>query len=387
MYESEIARLAEALSAWTRRSPEAREALGALASLLGRITGEREKERERRPARMMEVRRAEGREIDEDAADVVQSVAARERVVDERGGPRPPLSLDVVLDRCRLKAEACRWSIERRRLQDQGVDFDEQIGPRDAELLERARALPDCFVWTLHPYAELPDDDRLETVAGCYEGLAVAAETMKKIDELSGDRDAQQEGMQSIAAAQSALRQALFDAGRRQRDTDQEEAFGWLKQETAARRIYVARHMRLMDPADPSTWQARVESAGRLVERLSADGEHAGAIQRHLNRVRYHAERADAGSAETHDWERIDESVTALVEELGVEPGSTPLCEALELAVDMMPEGFEPGPAFRVAMRACEAWVESFDEEDGEEEWEDGEPTETSEPGEEQLAQ
>lgn len=379
MYESEIARLAEALSVVVRRNPEFGDVLAALGDLLKKA-GPAERggvggigARAERPA-YSAPSEAEARP----AAGGFDAEAGARRSASPRP-PMGPVSLETISERCRLKAEATRWAIQRRVMVAHGGDFGDEISPRDAGLVERAKSLPNCFVWTLDPYAELPDDESLEIVAGCYEGLAVAAETMSALDARGADRDTQQSGMQLIAAAQSALRQSLFNAGRKQRDTDQEEAFGWLKDQTSARRIYVARHMRLMDPADPAEWSARIEETQQLLGELDEAGQQAASVQSLLNRIRYHAERIDAEDATRHDWDRVNESVRALVEDFDMAPDSIPLCEALELAVDLVPEDFEPGAAMRLALKACDAWLDTFEEEDGEEDGEEDEDAEWAE--------
>ena len=383
MYESEIARLAEALSVVARRNPEVGEAIAALGDLLSKAAGpgdsrgfQRGYRAERSPAPPVIVEsssRVSAGEFDGDDGP--------RRPMSPRP-PMGPVSLETIAERCRLKAEATRWAIQRRVMVAHGGDFSDEISPKDAGLVERAKSLPNCFVWTLDPYAELPDDESLGVVAGCYEGLAVAAETMSALDARDADRDTQQSGMQLIAATQSALRQALFNAGRKQRDTDQEEAFGWLKDQTSARRIYVSRHMRLMDPADPAEWAARIEETLQLLGDLDEVGQQAASVQSHLNRIRYHAERIDAEDATRHDWDRINEAVRALIEDLDVAPDSVPLCEALELAVDLVPDDFEPGPALRLALKACDAWLDTFEDEDAEDaedaEWAEEEDAETA---------
>lgn len=352
MLESDVARLAEALSVLSKNDARMRDALGALGSLLVQITKE--------PARPPREREAQ------DAPSTVPSAetwdmgdGAGETPADER-----TVSMELISKRSRLKAESCRWAAERRTIIDADGDAESKIAPRDAELIERARSYENCFVWALHPYADLPDDHQLEVIAGCYECLAVAAETMMEIDRLTGNREIQQESMQLVAAAQSALRKALFDGGRRQRDPDQEDAFHWLKDQTGRRRIYVARHMRLMDPADPETWDSRIEAARQLVEQLEAENEQGGEAQRHLNRIRYHAARIDAGDGGVQDWERLDDAVRTLLEQHDMSPSDAALLESLELAVDLMPDDFEPGTPLRIALRETEEWLDSFEEEE-----------------------
>lgn len=404
MHDSEIARLAEALSALASESPSAREAMAAMGSLLNQIAGGAGSSSAypRRVAGSFAGGRyapftGGGSHTDDRASSsfAPDPAGANERTWESRTN----VSLEHVAERCRLKAEACRWAIQRRRLLEEGDGFDEHVAPRDAEFIERAGAIENCYIWTMDAYAQLPDDSHLEIIAGNYEGLAVAVETMQEIDELTHDRELQQEAMQAVAASQSSLRQALFDVGRKQRDADQEEAFHWLKEQTGARRIYVSRHMRLMDPADPRHWAERVEAAETLVERIAEVNERAGVVKTHLSRIRSHAERLDAGEGDRHDWERIDESVKSLLEESGVLATDEDLCEALELAIDTPMDGFEPGPALQLALTATENWLDSFEDEDdedaedaedaeddGEEEWEEEDRAAAPNPEEKHLA-
>lgn len=371
MSQSEVARFAEALSSLANENPKAREAIASLGALLTEIAGapksatrsraaaDRAPVPARPPARDAEWESDEGESAD--------------------GEERRDVSLELISRRSRVKAEACRWAIERRQIIDSSGEMDERVAPRDAELIERARSYENCFVWALHPYADLPDDHQLEVIAGCYECLAVAAETMLEIDRLSGNREIQQEAMQLVAAAQSALRKALFDGGRRQRDPDQEDAFHWLKEQTGRRRIYVARHMRLMDPADPETWESRIEAGQQLVEQLETENEQGGDQQRLLNRIKYHAARIDAGDGGVHDWERLDDAVRTLLEQHDLAPSDPALLEALELAVDLMPDDFEPGTPLRIALRETEQWLDSFEEEDDDSDDFDDDETMTAE--------
>jgi len=49
-----------------------------------------------------------------------------------------------------------------------------------------------------------------------------------------------------------------------------------------------------------------------------------------------------------------------------MQPSDEALCEALELAVDLVPEDFEPGAPLRLALSKTEAWLDTFEDEDEE---------------------
>src|SRR6185295_12839977 len=87
----------------------------------------------------------------------------------------------TVAARARLKADCCRWAIERRRRLRDGADFELLVKPRDLALGADTRALPDCYAWPLDPYVSLPEDRALDDAAGCYEALADAYELAERV--------------------------------------------------------------------------------------------------------------------------------------------------------------------------------------------------------------
>lgn len=66
-------------------------------------------------------------------------------------------NLALIETRCRIKAEACRWQLTRRRLLEDGADFRTEIQPLDAEIIDRARNMQDCYLWMCNPNAPIPE--------------------------------------------------------------------------------------------------------------------------------------------------------------------------------------------------------------------------------------
>jgi hypothetical protein len=100
--------------------------------------------------------------------------------------PKPLASTPFeMIQACRLKAEACRWNVQRRELMDQ---FDEVVRPKDEDLIRRAKAVPDCFLWMSTAYA--PNPKHVEVyldLAACFDNAAVAAHHLSLVLEESDD--------------------------------------------------------------------------------------------------------------------------------------------------------------------------------------------------------
>ncbi|GGJ51695.1 hypothetical protein [Deinococcus roseus] len=63
--------------------------------------------------------------------------------------------------------------------------------------------------------------------------------------------------LELAAEAQSAVRSASLELGESGDDSDQRAMFGWLKAYTSQHRVFLSRHMRLNDPANPYNHQDR----------------------------------------------------------------------------------------------------------------------------------
>lgn len=238
--------------------------------------------------------------------------AARGRDVDGEpatDGKRVTESLSLVVRRARWKATACRLTLDRRNVDELSSGEREaalaQITVREQSLRTRLTGLPDTSTWMLDiPFGRRVSEDgafdvdqaavdRFELVAISYETLALAAETAMELDEagaFQGGPPAQL--LYLMAEAQSALLASLAEAPTRS-DSDQRDVFLWLKEQTTRFRIYVDRHMRLDDPADPKAWGDLTErlrkSAREIVEQRKTRRQR-GQL---LNKLRYHVHRLE----------------------------------------------------------------------------------------------
>jgi hypothetical protein len=288
------------------------------------------------------------------AAEPIESI---EQPYDGDGEPYRLPELSMIVTRSRLKGEACRWAINRRLQLDQGADFEAAVRPRDAELIARARTMPSCFLWQLHPHMA-SEDAELETLAGCFENLAAAAELCELIyDKHTDDLDLREESYLLLAESQSALRVAMTQAGQRP-DSDQNDAFHWLRRRTHEDRILVPRFMRLNDPASPAEWMelaSRIDDLHFQFESLESQSrEH----RRLFGKARFHGRKIKRIRVEdSHDdWRTMLGAIDQLIAN-GVPPSDRSLREILIPIVDRMPDEAEVPPSAALALREVDRFL------------------------------
>jgi hypothetical protein len=280
----------------------------------------------------------------------------------------PPRSTDLreCARRCRIKAAGCRWAVERRRLLAASDDDPDAVTARDRDLFAQAKTFVDCYLWMMDPHGpSLPDDAHLETLAGCYDTAADAAELVLLVDAAAEPAgDAAQDALRLLAETLSALRFGLSKVDRNLEDHDQRELFLWLRDQTARRHVYVARHMRLDDPADPEKWLSRVEDVARVRQSLEKRRQSEDERRKLLNRARYHAKKArDAMSpADAEDnWKRLAGAVEQIVGG-GVPPSDREIRELLLPLLDDLPE-LDFGPNMRAVLDEADRYLERLEQE------------------------
>lgn len=263
--------------------------------------------------------------------------------------------LELVSRRCRLMAEACHWSIRRRRLLRENSLRDPEVSSKDEDIRTRAKAMTRYQLWMMDGSVALPDDAVMERFAANYTNLADAAEYVDRIwkagNEDSEERD-QAYGL--LAEAQSALRVALDNDVDIRNELDQFTAFSWLKVRTREDNVYIERYMRLQDPADPEDWEDLSE---RLSERMRAyERTRQSHKQRSdlLNKAKYHGRKLaeDRSTDPDDDWTKLIDSLDQLME-MGLRPSNTDVREIILPVMDSIPESMElPDPVAEILREA-----------------------------------
>lgn len=257
--------------------------------------------------------------------------------------PSSPPDLELIEQRCRLKARACRVFAQKRAASsdDLAAPLIEQID----ELIRQAKALDRCFLWMVFRGRSQPDDQALATIERAYENLAHAASLMRSAEGVKAGNDLEVEAVCLLAEAQSSLRAALRLSWLDREDTDQDDAFHWLRAKTHDDQIFVGRYMRQDDQADPSAWQDLSLRLSASQQRLAGFRARHTSLKEGLGKAKYHAKRLASGTSVdiAADWSAL---------RLAVERLSTtdftrvagPLRDALRPIAALVPPSFELGP-------------------------------------------
>ncbi|HYE63646.1 MAG TPA: hypothetical protein VD997_16765 [Phycisphaerales bacterium] len=215
--------------------------------------------------------------------------------------------LTQVTERCAAKAEACRALAA---LEDAGA-----WQPREAEkvrvLFEKAQLAHVHIHWTMT--RAKPGADAVRLVSEGYANLSHAARLAHHTPAGSARRSG---AFQLLAEAQSALRLALAGALVDRDDADQWASYQFLAMFTKYEQIFVPRHMRLDDAADPANWQdlrTRLQAALQPID-AAARREHQSSSL--IKKLAYHVKRIvhDRSHDEHADWLKVEESLRALAQ-------------------------------------------------------------------------
>lgn len=240
----------------------------------------------------------------------------------------------------------------------EGADFRLEIEPLDREIIERAKGLPDCFLWTNHPSGPSPSDVGLfNQLAGCFETLADAIELVRGLlNDPSSLDEYLDESLLLLSEAQSALREAVQAVGYNH-DRDQLRAYNWLRGATWQRRIYISRFMKIDDPADPAGWPDLSNRISNLQNKLDEARQQAKRKQSAIKRIRYHLNlvQGDPGRDHTHDWDVVIKTIEELVQG-GMPASNVEIREMLLPVIDRLPE-MELPPGVSLVIRELDRFL------------------------------
>lgn len=275
--------------------------------------------------------------------------------------PAPGADLLAIESRCRLKAEGIRWAATRSRRLAEGADFRVEIAPRDRDLLDRAKSLADCYLWMNTPEFTVVEPALIDDAAGCFEAVADSLALVRDlIVDIEKNREFFEQALDVLAEAQSALRVAVDRLGARP-DSDQFQAYQWLRATAAAEQIYIRRYMRLDDPADPSRMAETAQRIEALDARIHDSRQRVKGRKSRISQLRYHAKLIGENKGGDHDWRKLFEAVTDLVEG-GTPPSSVEVREALFPVIDKMdsmPEHDAAPHAFQLVLREVDRYLAS----------------------------
>lgn len=260
---------------------------------------------------------------------------------------RPEISddeLSLIVERCLLKAEGCRWAVERDDMLQDGADFGSEVRPIDHDIIEQARGLPNCFLWMNQPRNDIRTrSDEYLLIADCFDALAEAVSTLEQAL-AEGVRDQLfMEVINLVAQAQSGLRVAV-SAVETHPDTDQQAIYHWLRSRASEQRFYIARFMKVTDPADPEQCDELLERTKVLRARVAAEKTRLQQVEALLTQARGQVARAIAGNSDSAGaWTQLFHTIDKLVE-AGLPAGSREFHELLFPVLDQLPADFDASP-------------------------------------------
>jgi hypothetical protein len=268
------------------------------------------------------------------------------------------IDLPVIEARCRLKAEAARGVGERRR-RERGDKMPATTAPDERDLIARAKALPDCFLWMCHREPAVPGDlSRYDDLAGCFEAAADAAVMLRGVAANPDDDEPFARALDLAAEAQSVVRVAvgMIDPG--YVDNDQLKLFIWLREAAAERRTLIRRHMKRDDPADPAVWPGLRERIATLTGRLRKGKDREKRRKQLFNQVRYHIRRIHGEPAgdTSHDWHKIVEAIVEIVED-GLPPSNVDLRDLILPIAEQFPDDLELPKSVELVLREIDRYI------------------------------
>ncbi len=222
--------------------------------------------------------------------------------------------LQLIEDRCRLKAKGARWAAERRRMINSGTDFRLEIDPKDREIITLAKSIPDCFLWMNHPSGPSPANLNLfDDLAACFETLGDSVALLRNmLPDAEGFPEIFNRAMDLAAESQSMLRNAVYRIDG-PNDNDQNAVFHWLKRTAAAMQVFIQRYMRADDTANPT-------KSGELVDRIRQCEKDLGKAKikdreraKHMAKIRPLVRDLETAGDQGDQWMQIATAVDEAV--------------------------------------------------------------------------
>jgi hypothetical protein len=252
-------------------------------------------------------------------------------------------------ERAQAKCDAVRWQAESHRRMWEGVEAPVEDAPVDPEVIEWSGHLIDCFYWLdAQDSSHSTDISLLDDVGGCFEVLAEAVRLMPR-DE--GRRGELERALPVLAEAQSMLRRALQRLHASD-DSEQLAVYRLVREAAARHRIFVKRHLRADDLADPSGWPALLAR----IEAAATSGQQSRQQKGRISRLTEHVELIRQGTATEQDWQAVIEVVEEAVAD-GIPPSNREIRDLLLPVIDDLPDRDDLPAGFRRVLREMDRFL------------------------------
>ena len=217
---------------------------------------------------------------------------------DNAGALASEPDLSMIARRCALKAASCEVVLRRQRAVAGSAEEAALVAEIDG-LIRQAQSLPLCFLWAPYRKMTLPPEDVVFQAGRGYENLALIVALAERIHAEPGLRRHLPDALDLLAESQCALRVILERTWLTRADQDQFDSFVWVSRVTKQEQIFVSRHLRLDDPADPADHErlhAAILEFGTHIDGATKRTKDAVAA---INKLRYHVKRAAESPDET----------------------------------------------------------------------------------------
>jgi hypothetical protein len=271
-------------------------------------------------------------------------------------GPSATTRIDSDIDelqeirrRCLAKCDALRWQVESHRRLWEGVEAPIDDAHVDRKTIEWSGRMVDNFYWlNEQSSSETTDVSLLEDVGGCFQALAEAIRLMPGGE---AGRGKLERSLPLIAEAQSMLRKAIHRL-QAPNDPDQLAAFRFARDAAARNHIFVKRHLKADDPADPSDWPGLLSR----IEALAGGGTQSRQQRQRIGELRGVLESIRRGNAGDQGWQALIDLVEQALEE-GLPPSNRDLRELLLPVIDEIPDREDMPPGFRLVLREIDQYL------------------------------
>jgi hypothetical protein len=257
--------------------------------------------------------------------------------------------LRQIEERCRAKSDAVRWQAESHRRIWEGVEAPVDDAPVDPAMTEWSGHLVDCFYWLDdQDSSQATDLSLLDDVGGCFEALA---EAIRLVPTGEGRRGELERALPMLAEAQSMLRRALQRL-KAADDSEQLAVYRIVREGAARHRIFIKRHLRADDLADPAGWPGLLSR----IEAVATSGQQSRQQKTRLERMRQHLEVIRQGQATDQDWQALMEIVEEAVGD-GIPPSNREIRDLLLPVIDDLPDRDDLLPGFRRVLREMDRFL------------------------------
>jgi hypothetical protein len=273
--------------------------------------------------------------------------------------PTTDADLPDVETRCRLKAEAVLWTMQRQHLLREGAKRAD-IEPRDQEIIKRAKQLPDCFLWMIHAAEFAPTKLASQgNLAGCFDTVANAVALMRELlVDLDGTNEVFERCLNVLAEAQSALRSAIDAVDGPAFDPDQKKVYDWLRATAGQKQIFISRFMRGEDRADPSRWEILLTRIENLREDHLQLRKRDKQRKKLLHKARFELKAVTAAAEEdkTQHWRNFAAAVDALVQD-GLPPSNREIRDLIMPIFEEVPDLEDLPGGFKLVLREIDRFL------------------------------